>query len=170
MLGDAALASHDSAVACKTLDRLLELDPSNAMHALKLGKAYLQIQDWAAAAAAFKQVLEMEPEHDEAAQSLMLIEQLQERLHVLGQVAVYQPGRNDPCSCGSGLKYKKCCLQSNTQQILKQCLEQATLAQDWERVISLAGEILTPTAQDQRAEALARYHLEQPPGVRLVVA
>src|SRR5262245_6728945 len=20
------------------------------------------------------------------------------------------PGRNDPCSCGSGLKYKKCCL------------------------------------------------------------
>jgi uncharacterized protein len=20
-----------------------------------------------------------------------------------------KPGRNDPCSCGSGLKYKKCC-------------------------------------------------------------
>lgn len=20
------------------------------------------------------------------------------------------PGRNEPCSCGSGLKYKKCCL------------------------------------------------------------
>jgi len=23
---------------------------------------------------------------------------------------IYQPGRNDPCPCGSGLKYKKCCL------------------------------------------------------------
>ena len=22
-----------------------------------------------------------------------------------------EPGRNDPCSCGSGLKYKKCCMQ-----------------------------------------------------------
>ena len=22
------------------------------------------------------------------------------------------PGRNDPCSCGSGHKYKKCCLQT----------------------------------------------------------
>ncbi|SEE46610.1 tetratricopeptide repeat protein [Pseudomonas anguilliseptica] len=161
LLGDAALASHDAAVACKTFDRLLELDPGNAQHALKLGKAYLQIQDWVAAAAAFKQVLELEPEHGEAAQSLVLVEQLQERLHVLGQVAAYQPGRNEPCSCGSGLKYKKCCLQTNTQQILKQCLEQASQAEDWERVISLAGEILTPTAQDQRAEALARYHLEQ---------
>jgi hypothetical protein len=23
----------------------------------------------------------------------------------------HQPGRNDPCPCGSGAKYKKCCLQ-----------------------------------------------------------
>ncbi len=23
-----------------------------------------------------------------------------------------QPGRNDPCSCGSGKKYKKCCGQN----------------------------------------------------------
>lgn len=22
-----------------------------------------------------------------------------------------KPGRNDPCPCGSGLKYKKCCLK-----------------------------------------------------------
>jgi len=26
-----------------------------------------------------------------------------------GAVAVGEPGRNDPCPCGSGLKYKKCC-------------------------------------------------------------
>lgn len=24
----------------------------------------------------------------------------------------YKIGRNDPCPCGSGLKYKKCCLDS----------------------------------------------------------
>jgi SEC-C motif-containing protein len=24
-------------------------------------------------------------------------------------VIVSKPGRNDPCSCGSGIKYKKCC-------------------------------------------------------------
>ncbi len=24
-------------------------------------------------------------------------------------VAPYKPGRNDPCPCGSGKKYKKCC-------------------------------------------------------------
>ena len=26
-----------------------------------------------------------------------------------GAVAADEPGRNDPCSCGSGRKYKKCC-------------------------------------------------------------
>ncbi len=25
-------------------------------------------------------------------------------------IADLQPGRNDPCPCGSGKKYKKCCL------------------------------------------------------------
>jgi hypothetical protein len=25
------------------------------------------------------------------------------------------PGRNDPCSCGSGVKYKKCCLPANEE-------------------------------------------------------
>ena len=24
-----------------------------------------------------------------------------------------QPGRNDPCPCGSGSKYKKCCLEKD---------------------------------------------------------
>jgi uncharacterized protein len=27
-----------------------------------------------------------------------------------GAQASPKPGRNDPCPCGSGLKYKKCCL------------------------------------------------------------
>jgi uncharacterized protein YchJ len=28
----------------------------------------------------------------------------------------FSPGRNDICSCGSGKKYKKCCLGRETQQ------------------------------------------------------
>jgi len=28
--------------------------------------------------------------------------------------------RNSPCSCGSGLKYKKCCLKKQQEQLEKQ--------------------------------------------------
>ncbi|HKK64153.1 MAG TPA: SEC-C metal-binding domain-containing protein [Bacteroidales bacterium] len=28
-------------------------------------------------------------------------------------------GRNDPCSCGSGKKYKKCCMETNSK--VKEC-------------------------------------------------
>jgi uncharacterized protein YecA (UPF0149 family) len=28
---------------------------------------------------------------------------------------VKEPGRNDPCPCGSGLKYKKCCLSKDEE-------------------------------------------------------
>ena len=31
-----------------------------------------------------------------------------------GDDAGSTPGRNDPCPCGSGKKYKKCCLSKNT--------------------------------------------------------
>jgi uncharacterized protein len=30
--------------------------------------------------------------------------------HTAGTRRDPEPGRNDPCPCGSGLKYKKCCL------------------------------------------------------------
>jgi len=29
---------------------------------------------------------------------------------------IHKVGRNDPCPCGSGLKYKKCCLKKGTEQ------------------------------------------------------
>jgi len=29
--------------------------------------------------------------------------------HVVPVTTVVRPGRNDPCPCGSGKKYKKCC-------------------------------------------------------------
>jgi len=36
-----------------------------------------------------------------------------------------KPGRNDPCPCGSGLKYKKCCLKTGGQPLdLKNLYEQ----------------------------------------------
>ena len=28
-----------------------------------------------------------------------------------------QPGRNDPCHCGSGMKYKNCCLRSDEHRL-----------------------------------------------------
>lgn len=36
-------------------------------------------------------------------------------------------GRNDPCPCGSGLKYKKCCLDKNTFEKLPYSLNERTL-------------------------------------------
>jgi uncharacterized protein YecA (UPF0149 family) len=32
-----------------------------------------------------------------------------------GQLTAWPPGRNQPCWCGSGRKYKKCCAAPNTQ-------------------------------------------------------
>jgi hypothetical protein len=31
-----------------------------------------------------------------------------------------QPGRNEPCACGSGLKYKNCCIVKSLKPIVKQ--------------------------------------------------
>ncbi|GEM_PF-6177802 len=42
-----------------------------------------------------------------------------------GGVPGSTPGRNDPCPCGSGLKYKKCCLQ--TRRLLHQAVDEAWL-------------------------------------------
>ena len=49
LLGEAALASHDSVTALRAFDQLLELEPQNVDYAMKLGQASLQAQDWPAA-------------------------------------------------------------------------------------------------------------------------
>jgi hypothetical protein len=43
------------------------------------------------------------------------------------------PGRNDPCPCGSGKKYKKCCLDK-VQLAVKLAKEQSRkeMEEDWE--------------------------------------
>ena len=54
-----------------------------------------------------------------------------------------KPGRNDPCPCGSGDKYKKCCLAKEEavarEQLVKAQAPRDTLRRD--RRVWLASEI-----------------------------
>lgn len=161
LLGEAALASRDPVTALRAFDHLVDLEPENPEHAMKLGQACLQAQDWPAAVAAFNQVLKLQPEHAGANEALALIAQLQERLNILEQLPADQPGRNDPCPCGSGLKYKKCCLEKSSQSLILQRFEQAFAAQQWQQVVSLSEELRVTSSQTRRATALARYQLSQ---------
>lgn len=42
-----------------------------------------------------------------------------------------KPGRNDPCRCGSGKKYKKCCLSKDDEEMLVQ-LKEIELGEAWD--------------------------------------
>lgn len=161
LLGDAALASHDSVTALRSFDQLLELQPEDADSAMKLGQACLQAQDWPAAASAFRQVLDVQPEHAGALEALALIDQLQARLNILGQGPAAQPRRNDLCPCGSGLKYKKCCLEKSSQLMIRQRFDQAFAAELWQQVIDLGAELQQSSNEVRRAVALAHYQLYQ---------
>ncbi|WP_341303428.1 tetratricopeptide repeat protein [Pseudomonas sp. TMP25] len=161
LLGEAALASHDSVTALRAFDQLLELQPQNADYAMKLGQASLQAQDWPAAIAAFQLVLELQPEHGGAADALSLVGQLQAHLQALGQMPNSQPGRNDLCPCGSGLKYKKCCLEKSSQRLIRQRFDQAFATENWQQVLSLASELSDNSQALRRAVALAHYQLSQ---------
>ncbi|WP_339522313.1 O-linked N-acetylglucosamine transferase family protein [Pseudomonas sp. EA_35y_Pfl2_R111] len=161
LLGEAALASRDSVAALRAFDQLLELQPDNADYAMKLGQACLQAQDWPAAVSAFRQVLEVQPGHAGALEALELVDQLQARLNILGQAAGNQPRRNDPCPCGSGLKYKKCCLEKSSQLMIRQRFDQAFAAEQWQQVIDLGAELQQVPDEVYRALALARYQLFQ---------
>ncbi len=57
-------------------------------------------------------------------------------------------GRNDPCPCGSGLKYKRCCLEKD------QAAEHALLAQ----AAAAAAEAAAATEQEKQARFEARKH------------
>lgn len=68
-----------------------------------------------------------------------------------------RPGRNDPCPCGSGLKYKKCCIdkdismtQNNTQDIIKTYLTKYEIRLKDEKAIDgirRAGRIAVDTLE-----------------------
>lgn len=171
LLGEAALASRDSVAALRAFDRLVELQPDSPNYAMQLGQACLQAQDWPCAYSAFRQVLDADPEHKGALEALALIEQLQKRLNVLDASAAQQSRRNDPCPCGSGAKYKKCCLEKSSQQMIRQRLDQAFAGEQWQQVVDLAAELQQSCAEVRRAVALSRYQMcQRAPAYPLVKA
>ncbi|MDD0843882.1 O-linked N-acetylglucosamine transferase family protein [Pseudomonas sp. Gutcm_11s] len=161
LLGEAALASHDSVTALRAFDHLLELEPQNSDYAMRLGQASLQAQNWPSAISAFDQVLALQPGHPGALEALQLIGQLQAKLDILGQLPDVLPSRNAPCFCGSGLKYKKCCLLKSSLQLVQQRIDQAFSAGEWEQVISLSMDLDVLSAGEKLQLALARYQLGQ---------
>lgn len=163
LLGEAALASHDSVTSLRAFDRLLELEPNNAEYAMKLGQASLQAQAWPSAISAFDQVLALQPDHPAALEALQLIGQLQAKMDILGQMPEVLPSRNEPCFCGSGLKYKKCCLLKSSQQVTQQRIEQAYVAGDWQQVLSLVADLEELSSLQKLQMAMARYQLGQRP-------
>lgn len=59
-----------------------------------------------------------------------------------------KPGRNDPCSCGSGKKYKKCCLAKDEAEMQLQAEhEQRARARPWD-VHNIADRMATKWADD----------------------
>jgi len=55
------------------------------------------------------------------------------------KTAMAKPGRNDPCSCGSGKKYKRCCLAKD--QEAERTRAAAAVAAPSRRLPGVAGEI-----------------------------
>ncbi|HID07173.1 MAG TPA: preprotein translocase subunit SecA, partial [Armatimonadetes bacterium] len=71
-------------------------------------------------------VSQLHERHDEAgisdaqrAESEAAIASAEERTQVKKPVRVKKIGRNDPCPCGSGKKYKKCCMLKDQQRSME---------------------------------------------------
>ena len=62
-----------------------------------------------------------------------------------------RPGRNEPCHCGSGRKYKHCCLEKDDAQA---AVDRAKAAED---------EAATPPEPDAAEPASARKHQTDQP-------
>ena len=159
LLGEAALASQDSVTALRAFENLVELEPQQLEHLLKLGQACIQVQNWDGALAAYNQVLMLEPDHAGALETLGLIEQLQVRLNVLSHAPEQVLGRNEACLCGSGLKYKKCCLEKSSQRVIAQRLSEAYAAENWSQVVDNAAELSLLTDQQRYYLVWALYQL-----------
>src|SRR5580704_1787282 len=77
-----------------------------------------------------------------------------------------KPGRNDPCPCGSGNKYKKCCLAKEEavarEQLVKAQAPRDTLRRDQR---AAADRLQIRAAKLDEAEAAARDLLRRFPDV-----
>lgn len=70
-------------------------------------------------------------------------------------------GRNDPCPCGSGKKYKKCCLLKEAEKAAQEEAElQAWLEQDFAEGAKLLAEY--------EAEQAIRRHAQRNQGLMVV--
>lgn len=163
VLGKAALACQDAANAVHCFKRLVTLEPKTAEHHLELGKSYIQLQLWREAAASLRKALELDPANAQLASTLAGVERMAEALVALGQVPSTSAGRNDPCPCGSGKKYKHCCMvragAASAAQPLHARLREAEAVGQWQQVLSLAGEITDSTPDIRRAMAMAHFEL-----------
>lgn len=74
--------------------------------------------------------------------------------------ATKQPGRNDPCTCGSGIKYKKCCLTAqqgrvrDPSKLPKLKIDQAT-------VNAVVTATTAPASKNATAMAMLRTGIDQ---------
>lgn len=102
----------------------------------------------------------------------------QRKMALADQLVVHRAGRNEPCPCGSGKKYKKCCLSQHEEarkafppQRLKEMEEQAKarqqlardiatgyellLKEQYEKAGRLADQLLTANPEDDRLHDMA---------------
>jgi tetratricopeptide (TPR) repeat protein len=79
-------------------------------------------------------------------------------------ISVHSVGRNDPCHCGSGLKYKKCCLKAESRPGGELSKQEQTLAdaykkmgdEEWREAITLFTSLLdSPVEQTSLHESIA---------------
>ena len=64
------------------------------------------------------------------------------------------PGRNDPCHCGSGRKYKKCCETADDARVATEMAKAAPAAE--------AGEKAEPAQKTQRQSPGEWMHQRRP--------
>lgn len=163
MMGEAALACRDSSTALSSFERLVELEPENADAFVQLGKACIQLKAYETCAQSWRQALLLDPHHREAEQLLGMIERLREAMSTLGPTAPAVVGRNDPCPCGSGQKYKRCCLRNATHLALDSAMHEAMTAGDWVHAVSIGEALLRESPElvaVRRATGLAHARLE----------
>ncbi len=67
-----------------------------------------------------------------------------------------RPGRNDPCPCGSGSKYKKCCIEKDEAARVAAAATQAAAAAAAPAAQAPAGMATRAKQQVQKPQAASR--------------
>ena len=67
-------------------------------------------------------------------------------------------GRNDPCPCGSGKKYKNCCLRKETMSIPDR-IKQAVKERDIMRISGMCLQICIGTWRESNGGVPATLHV-----------